>query len=121
MGTSTRFSFRPKEVKGNMDGASQVLPTGSGQMLMYEILDGYQASGGQECIGVIAYDFVNARWSCLFSRNGVLSTHQNTTWVDDKGEIVAFMATLVSPPVPLTDEVGDDVPWPASFPPMIAS
>jgi len=121
MGTSTRFQFSPTVVKGIMNGATQTLPTGSGQNLYYEILDGGLSSGCQKCVGVIAYDFLNTRWACLFSENGVLSTHQNTTYVDDIGQIKNFIATLSSPPVPITDLAGNDVPWQASMPPVGAS
>lgn len=121
MAAPLRFQFSPTVVKGNMNGASQVLPTGSGQMLFYEIIDAGLSSGGggQKCMGVIAYDFVNARWSCIFTENNVMATHDNTTYYNGKKEITQFIATLSSPPVPLTDEVGNDVPWPAAMPPVI--
>ena len=127
--TSTRWQFNPTVVKGVMNGASQVLPTGSGQMLFYEIMDGaappnslgYQGFEGQgKLVGAISYDFVNQRWGCNFFENGLLRTHQPTEYNDDIGAIKAFIATLTSPPVPLTDEAGDDVPWPASMPPIYA-
>ena len=35
---NVRFQFVPRVVKGVMNGASLVLPTGSGQMLYYEII-----------------------------------------------------------------------------------
>ena len=120
-----RFQFVPRPVKGVMNGASLALPTGSGQMLFYEIIDGanlanslgYKGfSGMGRQVGFIVYDFINARWAAIFHQNGVLVTHQPITFQDDIGQIKAFIATLSSPPVPLTDEVGNDVPWPASFP-----
>lgn len=123
--SSTRWQFVPTVVKGVMDGASAVLPTGSGQMLFYEIIDGaappnslgYQGFQGQgRLVGAISYDFVNARWSCNFFHDGLLRTNQPTTFNDDIGAIKAFISTLASPPVPLSDEAGNDVSWPASLP-----
>jgi hypothetical protein len=125
MSIPIRFQFVPQVVKGVMDGASQVLPTGSGQMLYYEIRDGAYSTnaagvatlqGVGRLVGIISYDFLNSRWSCNFSDNGVLSTHQSTVYENDIAQITLFIATLSSPPVPLTDEVGNDVPWPASIP-----
>jgi hypothetical protein len=127
--SSTRWQFVPRVVKGVMNGASQVLPTGSGQMLYYEILDGiatknslgYQGFQGEgRLVGAISYDFVNARWGCNFFENGLLRTHQPTEFNDDIGAIKNFIAGLTSPPVPLTDEVGNDVTWPASLPVLLA-
>lgn len=117
--SSNRWTFSPTVVRGNSDGASQVLPTGSGQMLCYEVIDGAGVSAGR-LVGMISYDFVNSRWSCNFFENGLLRTNQPTTWNDDIGAIKQFISTLSSPPVPLTDEVGNDVPWPASMPPVYA-
>jgi hypothetical protein len=121
MAAPTRFQFNPTVVKGNMNGATQAIPTGSGQMLYYEIVDAgsAQGGGGQKVMGVIAYDFVNARWSCIFTENGVMATHDNTTFTNPAKEITTFIASLVSPPVPLSDEAGNDAPWPASMPPVI--
>ena len=123
--SSSRWQFNPTPVKGVVDGATLALPTGSGQMLYYEIIDGaapanslgYTGFSGQgKIVGAISYDFVNSRWSCNFFENGLLSTHQNTNWQDDIGAIKFFISTLTSPPVTLTDEAGNDVPWPASLP-----
>ena len=120
-----RFQFVPRPVKGNMSGATQTIPTGSGQILFYEIMDGanlanslgYKGfSGMGRFVGFIAYDFINSRWAAIFTQNDVLVTHQPITFQDDIGQVKAFIATLSSPPVPLTDEAGNDVPWPASFP-----
>jgi hypothetical protein len=125
MSIPIRFQFIPRVVKGVMNGASQVLPTGAGQILYYEIVDGAYSTnalgvatlqGEGRKVGVIAYDFVNSRWAALFTQNGVLSTHQSTVYENDIAQITIFIATLSSPPVPLTDEVGNDVPWPASIP-----
>lgn len=125
--SSTRWQFVPTVVRGNMDGASQVLPTGSGQMLFYKIIDGanpanslgYKGFAGEgRLVGAISYDFINARWSCNFFENGLLRTNQPTEFNDDIGAIKAFITTLSSPPIPLTDEAGNDVPWSASLPPV---
>ena len=128
MSIPLRFQFVPRVVKGNLNSSfqlSQVLPNDTGQMLYYEICEAqYSTSylgtqtlqGVGKKVGFIAYDFVNSRWAALFTENGVLSTHQNTTWENDIAQITIFIATLFSPPVPLTDEVGNDVPWPASIP-----
>lgn len=118
MAVPLRFQFSPTVVRGEINGASQVLPTGSGQMLYYEIQDGAQVGGAQTVVGVVAYDFINSRWAALFTNDGVLSTHQSTTYENDIGQVQAFIATLSSPPVPLTDEIGNDRPWPASIPPI---
>jgi hypothetical protein len=119
MAAPLRFNFQPTVVKGNLVGATQVLPTGSGQMLYYEIQDGSSTNGAQKVIGVIAYDFINARWSCLFTEDNVMATHTSTTFYNFQKEITAFIAGLTSPPVPLSDEVGNDVGWPASLPPVL--
>ena len=128
--TNLRFQFVPRVVKGVMNGASLALPTGSGQMLYYEIIDGsnqpnslgYQGFAGMgKSVGVIAYDWINARWSCLFTASGVSSQHANTTYENDSAQILQFIATLTSPPVPQTDEAGNDVPWPAAIPVVLAS
>ena len=120
-----RFQFVPRPVRGVIDGASLALPTGSGQILFYEIIDGanlanslgYKGfSGMGRKVGFVAYDFINSRWASIFTQNDLLTTNQPTTFQDDIGQVKAFIATLSSPPVPLLDEAGDDVPWPASFP-----
>lgn len=126
MGAIGRFQFVPRTIEGSMTGATQAMPTGSpNYALFYEIIDGMgeanslgyvSGAGDGKKVGIIAYDFVNARWSCLFTVPGVSSTHANTTYFDDQGEIKAFIATLPTPTV--TDEVGDDIPWPASFAPL---
>lgn len=123
--SSTRWQFIPTVVKGVMDGASLATPTGSGQMLYYQIIDGvapanslgYQGFEGEgRLVGAISYDFVNSRWSCNFFENGLIRTHQPTEFNDDIGAIKYFISTLTSPPVALTDEAGVDVSWPASLP-----
>jgi hypothetical protein len=125
MSVPVRWQFVPRPVKGVMNGASQVLPTGSGQMVYYEICEADYSTnylgtqtlqGVGKKVGIIAYDFINSRWAALFHQDGLLSTHQSTVYEDDIHQITIFIATLSSPPIPLTDEVGDDVQWPASFP-----
>ena len=69
--------------------------------------------GAGKCVGVIAYDYINARWSCLFTSNTGLYTHQNTTWENDIQQIKDFMSGLATPPA--TDLIGNDVPYPRSF------
>lgn len=128
MGQTGRFQFSPANVDGSIVGASQVKPTGMDGNIFYEIQDGGLAVnsagvssgvGPSKMVGVIAYDYVNSRWSCLFTDAPGLRKHQPTTWEDDLGQIVAFMATLPSAgPVALTDEAGNDVNYPASIPPI---
>src|ERR1700690_3183700 len=123
MGQTGRFTFVPRSLDGSMVGASQTLPTGSPNWtLYYEIIDGFSISnslghssgqGAGKKVGVIGYDYIQARWSCLFTSGTGLYAHQNTTYTDDIGQIKAFMATLGTPT--LTDEVGNDVPYPKSF------
>jgi hypothetical protein len=118
-----RFSFVPQAVTGGLTGASQVQPTGSCGYLYYQIVDGLtpqvnslgysSGQGDGKVIGVIGYDFIQARWSCLFTSNTGLYTHQNTTWEDDINQIKDFMSTLTAPPT--VDLAGNDVPYPRSF------
>jgi hypothetical protein len=125
MAAPIRWQFVPRQPRGNMNGATQTLPTGSGQILYYEICEadysvnylGTQTlQGVGRKVGIIAYDFVNTRWSVLFHQDNMLSTHQSTVYEDDIQQIKTFVATLSSPPVPITDLANDDVPWPASIP-----
>lgn len=124
MGQTGRFVFVPRSIDGSMVGASATLPTGSPYYaLYYEIIDGlapqtntlgYQSGTGDgKKIGLIAYDYIQARWSCLFTSGSGLTLHQNTNWEDDIGEIKFFMTTLGTPN--LVDEAGNDIPYPKSF------
>src|ERR1700727_2864846 len=118
-----RFTFVPRSIEGSMIGASQVQPTGTDGNLYYEIIDGLtpqlnvlgysSGQGDGKKVGVIAYDYIQARWSCLFTAATGLYTHQNTTWEDDINQIKDFMSGLATPPT--TDEIGNDVPYPKSF------
>lgn len=117
MGATGRFTFNQTPCGDGQQtvGASQVFPNSSSGPYFYEIWDGPSITDGR-MIGAIAYDYAMARWSCVFFVAPGLRTHQPTTFTDDIGEIKAFIATLPSAgPVPLTDEVGNDVNWPPSL------
>lgn len=118
-----RFTFVPQATTGGLSGATQVEPTGGDGNIYYQIVDGLtpqpntlgyvSGQGAGKCVGVIAYDYINARWSCLFTSNTGLYTHQNTTWENDIQQIKDFMSGLATPPT--TDLIGNDVPYPRSF------
>ncbi|MGH7747787.1 MAG: hypothetical protein ACREQ5_23960, partial [Candidatus Dormibacteria bacterium] len=114
-----RFSFVPNNIRGSITGASQVSPTGTDGYLYYEIMDGAVVGGGGgngRMVGVIGYDYIQARWSCLFVADTGLTTHQNTTWENDIQEIKDFMSGLTAPTI--VDEIGNDVPFGISIPPI---
>src|SRR5690348_1046117 len=120
-----RFSFVPGNIDGSIIGASQVQPTGMDGNIFYEIWDGnnnknslgvVSGNANGKMVGVIAYDYINARWSCLFTAPTGIKLHQNTTFLDDIGAIKAFMATLSTPVT--TDEAGNDLPYGLSIPPI---
>jgi hypothetical protein len=121
-----RFAFVPRSITGSMVGASGVLPTGTDGYLYYEIIDGMSTpnslgyvsgTGAGKRVGVIGYDYIQSRWSCLFTTPPGLATHQPTIWENDIQQIKDFMATLTAPQ--LTNENGDDINYPASIPPTI--
>jgi hypothetical protein len=75
---------------------------------------GYTSGQGEgKKVGIIAYDYINARWSFLSVVGGMFNAHANTTWQNDAQQIKDFMSTLGTPN--LTDEAGNDIPYPASF------
>jgi hypothetical protein len=122
MGTIGRFSFVPQNLKGSIVGATGDGNDGMGfplNQVYWQIIEN-QTAGGGSCngpvLGVIAYDYINARWSCLFTKETGIMLHQSTTYVDEIGEIKAFMATLTAPQT--VDEVGNDVAYGASIPPL---
>jgi hypothetical protein len=133
MATLSQYQFIPCRVDGSMIGASAVQPTGTDGYLFYEIvkdtgtanpaaetnisanLNSYQGgNGGGKKVGIIAYDYVQARWSCLWTQSGQLLVKNG--WLDDAGAIKDFMATLTTPVT--TAQNGDALPPPASFAPQ---
>ena len=133
MATLSQYTFVPRPINNSMVGASQVSPTGSDGYLYYEVmescqqapspasvtnisanLNSYQSGGGAgKRIGIVAYDWANARWSFInlkaivFVKNG---------WIDDQGAIKDFCTGLAIPQN--LEEVSADV---LSVPPAIAS
>jgi len=132
-GLSGRFAFIPRSIEGDMVGASANQPTGTNGYLYYDVMDGmpvpapvtniyanlnnYQggAGGGGKRIGVIAYDYVSAFWSCIFATGSNL-TPVATIWQNDVQEILNFMNAL---PIPQTTaQNGDYIGFPASIAPL---
>lgn len=130
MATLSQYSFIPRAIDGSMIGASQAQPTGTDGHLYYDVvkdveqvspasvtnvganLNAYQggSSSGKK-VGVIAYDYVQARWSCLWISSGQLLVKNG--WLDDSGAIKDFMASLATPVT--TAQNGDTLAPPASF------
>jgi hypothetical protein len=120
MATLSQYQFVPRPTDGSMIGASGAQPTGTDGHYYYEIIKGMNTqnslgyvsgAGDGKRVGIIAYDFVNARWSCLWLVAGQLLVKNG--WLDDKGAILDFMATLSTPVT--TAQNGDALPPPASF------
>jgi hypothetical protein len=130
----SQFSFVPRTIKGSMVAASETQPTGTDGYLYYEMvqqqqpsatvtnisanLNGYVsgASVGKK-VGIIAYDYVNARWSCLFTVDVNLVGPNGQ--LNDKQAILDFLTYLNANVVPQTIEEasGDQLTYPASFAP----
>jgi hypothetical protein len=121
MATLSQYTFVPRPVDGSMTGASQVQPTGTDGHVYYEIIKGMSSqnslgyvsgTGDGKRVGLIAYDFVQARWSCLWLVSGQILVKNG--WLDDAGAIKDFMASLATPVT--TAQNGDALPPPASIP-----
>lgn len=132
MATLSQFSFHPRSIKGSMIGASQAQPTGTDGYLYYDIVQDVQAaapasvtnvsanlnayqsgSGDGRRVGVVAYDYVNARWSAIFTADVALVKNG---WLDDKGAISDFCAGL---PTPQTLAInGDQLTYLAAMSPV---
>ena len=130
MAPLSQYSFIPRSIDNCMVGASQVMPTGTDGYLYYEIvkdtqqvapvavtnisanLNAYQSNGssGAKRVGIIAYDYVNARWSCLWTSPGQILIANS--FLDDASAIKSFIATLSTPQT--TAQNGDTLPPPAS-------
>ena len=115
-----RFTFVPRPVTGDMIGASGNEPTGTDGNLYFDVVDGMSfvnslgfksGQGDGKRIGFIAYDYVSARWTCLFTTGSNL-TPVATTWENDFAQIATFIATLAAPPT--LDQAGNYIPYPAS-------
>jgi len=133
MATLSQFSFHPRSIKGSMIGASQAQPTGTDGYLYYDIvqdvqnaapasvtnvsanLNAYQpGSGDGKRVGVVAYDYVNARWSAIFTADVALVKNG---WLDDKGAITDFCTGL---PTPQTLAInGDQLTYLAAMSPVL--
>lgn len=143
MATLSQYSFHPRNIKGSMVGASQVQPTGTDGYLYYDVvqdaqssapaavtnisanLNGYVGgSGSGKRVGIIAYDFVNARWSILWTVRGMELV--NNGWINDAGAIQDFINSLPTPQIGTLVAPGSSGlflfpgPYPASFPPVTA-
>lgn len=138
MATLSQYSFIPRTIMGSMIGASQVQPTGTDGYYYFDVvkdvqaaapaavtnvsanLNSYQSgSSSGKRIGVIAYDYVQARWSCLFIVGGVVLVKNG--WLDDLGAIKDFMASLATPQTTAestNQQAGDPLPYPASLAPL---
>jgi hypothetical protein len=78
-------------------------------------LNSYQGgSGSGKRCGVICYDFINARWTALWTPPGQLLV--NNGWINDKGAITDFINGLSIPQT--IDEVGNQLSYPASIAPV---
>ena len=130
MATLSQYTFVPRPINNSMVGASEVQPTGSDGYLYYDVvecaqgpapasvtniyanLNAYQSGGGAgKRVGVIAYDYVNARWCFMSLVNGLALV--NNGWLNDIGAIRDFCASLAAPTT--IDQVGDTFAAPASF------
>ena len=134
MATLSQYQFVPRPIDGDMVGASQVQPTGTDGFLYYDIVKGVQQvspaavtniyanlnayQSGNDAgkrVGVVAFDYVNARWSVLWTAAGQLLVKNG--WLDDAGAIKDFVASL---PIPVTTaQNGDSLAPPASMAPII--
>jgi hypothetical protein len=133
MATLSQFSFHARNILGSMIGASEVQPTGTDGYLYYDVtmhetdtatplvggagasanLIGYVGGQGSgKKVGVVAYDYVMARWGIWFT-SGVNLVGNEGQYLNDVGAIKDFIASL---PTPQTiDEAGDQITYPASF------
>lgn len=135
MATLSQFSFHPRTIKGSMIGASQAQPTGTDGYLYYDVvqdvinaapatvtnisanLNAYQpGSGDGKRVGVVAYDYVNARWSFI---NTVDIALVNNGWLNDAGAIKDFCAGLPTPQT-LEQVSADQLTYPAAMAPVTA-
>jgi hypothetical protein len=133
MATLSQYTFVPRNINGDITGASQVEPTGTDGYYYFEVvesvqqaplppsvtniqanLNAYQSGGGAgRRVGVVAYDWANARWSFI---NLKAIVFVNNGWINDQGAIKDFCSSLATPQN--LEEVSADV---LSVPPAVAS
>jgi hypothetical protein len=129
----TTLTFRLVPIKGEIGTATGSNNTGFvGQSFYYEIIQGaafpavgvlapVTNSASGRVIGVIAYDYFQARWSVLFTVDNAMAPNDPTTYVNDNLAITSFLATIAQGnyPQPMTqDAQGDLLPYQASLPPI---
>jgi hypothetical protein len=127
-GTPTTLHFRQTPVNGTIGAATQANPTGlMGRSYFYRIIEStYLASQWTvdgmiegRTIGIVAYDYINARWSVLFTVDDSRLSARSidiSGWSNNIQAIKDFVASLPTPPT--TDAAGDDLPYPASIAPF---